>query len=453
MCKAALSTLEIRVVEPVRNLEPLFIAFLMFLPCKPHVLIVSCSKSFYPALPFSEIGNTDSKISTAGILATARGRIAIAFLLPIIMSEHEEPVELRSRYITKIMTLFWPSTQNSSAMHGAAIQIIDRIYDLLFYLNEKLNGSHYGTSELYGRKIFDRSDLPYHWPLAHRLDFASFFGRWDYIQHHMSKESNSTQEDIERFISSAILGLAYVGELDSQNNCFIDQMNGVSNILLNYLPRSSNRAMVVSTAAVNDQVGGHSKWTILFASVSHLMAGFDFWQFRGKSLQGVIDVCKQVIETLMNHDAGADINMLLTYGLLVGIENQKDIQVVVKETLLAFVKRRVNWDLDPIRDIEAFLCDLGATDRRLFHGINYSGFGLDDLENEPTYNVPTSGLRLTHIQSDRLSHAYPHEHLRDRDNSIILSEWLIGLEPEDAMPTEPNPQAEDLVKLLLAQAS
>lgn len=452
MCKAALSTLEIRVVERVRNFEPLFIAFLMFLPCKPHVLIVSYSKSFYPALPLSEIGNTDSKISTAGVLAMARGRIAIAFLLPNIMSKHEEPVELRSDYITRIMNLFWPSTQYSSAMHGAAIQIIDRIYDLLFYLNEKLNGSRYEVSELYGLKIFNRSDLPYRWPLAHRLDFASFFGRWDYIQHHMSKESNSTQEDVERVISSAILGLANVEVTIGQNENYTNQMNGVSNILLNYLPRSNNRAMVVSTAAVNDQVGGHFKWTILLASVSQLMAGLDFWLFRGKSLQGVIDFCKQVIKTLMNHDAGADINMLLTYGLLVPIKNRKDIRVVVKETLLAFVKRRVNWDLDLIRDMEAFLCDLGATDRRLFHGIKRQ-FILDHVENEPTYNVPTSGLRLTHIQSERLSHAYFHECLRDHDNTLFLPERLIGLEPEDAMPTEPNPQAEEIVRLLLAQAS
>ena len=333
-------------------------------------------------------------------------------------------------------------------MHSAAFQIIDRAYDTIFYLNEKFNGSRYEVSEFCGSKIFLASDLPYQWPLAYVLDFASFFGCWDYVQHHMSKESKSTQEDIERAVSSAILGLGYWPR-DEDMNC----MNGIVSILLNYLPRCTDTNMPTPTATGNNQVGDYYKWTILLASVSRLLSFLseDEELPLEENLQEMIGLCKQVIKTLMKHDAGADINMLLTYELLIDWED-RDPKIIVKETLLAFVKRRACWDLDLVRDIEAFLCDLGAIDRRIFHSINCKS--ATDWTGRVVRKELNTGL--THNQSQRLSKYFPHERLRQwhglTASNYTLYERLMGLGTEDAMPTEPDPEAEDLVNLLIARA-
>ena len=365
----------------------------------------------------------------------------------------KRPIRLDDAYVVAILRNYLPSTRDSPAMHGAAFQIIERTYGLLFYLNEKLNESRCEVSELYGSRIFFNSELPYHWPLGHLLDFASFFGRWDCIQNHMSKESNSPQADVEHVVSSAILGLAYVGEWQNQK-CFMDYLNGIVNILCNYLPRSTDENMHTSTATRNGQTGDHFKWTILFASVSELISNFTrYYQIDEESGQEVIDLCKQVITTIMKHDTGADINMRLRYQFTIHIEDQvtESIRVVVKETLLAFVKRRVYWDLNLIEDIEAFLCDLGATDRRLFYGFEYDY--VQDDGGDILRSKPGVRLRLTYTQSERLSHAYSHERLRKRTGPArFLYEVFRGLATEEPMPTEPDPRVEDLVQLLLSAA-
>ena len=377
--------------------------------------------------------------------------------MPLLMSELESDegqFHMYASYITGIMTDFWPSIQDSPAMHGAALQIIDRTYDTLFYLNEKLNGSHYGVSDFCRSKIFWASNLPYHWPLAHVLDFASFFGRWDYIQYHMSKESDSTQEDVERVVSSAILGLAYVGRWLYDNKNIMNYINRVVDILLNYLPRSTKTEMHASTVTVNDQVDDHSKWTMLLASVSQLMSDVSITRRNEKEYQEVIGLCKQVIKTLMEHEARADINMLLMCELCVDIGHQthKSIRMILKETLLAFVKRRPYRSLDVIRDIEAFLCDFGATDRRIFHSVVID-YVLDD-HGDFVRKKRSMGLRLTDTQSERLSDIYTHEKLRRcLERAGGWGEGLIEFGTDDTMPTEPNPEAEDIVQLLLSQAS
>ena len=347
------------------------------------------------------------------------------------------------------MKTFWPSIQDSPAMYSAAFQITDRTYDTLFYLNEKLNGSRYEVSELYGSRIFGNSDLPYHWPLTHRLDFASFFGRWDYVQHHISKGSNSTQEDIERVVSSAILGLAYLGRW-RYNEYTKNHMNGIVDILRNYLPRSTDTNMHTSTATGIHQAGGQFKWSILFASVSTLMSNLSRCRQSDEgALQEVMGLCKSLIKTLMKHEAGADINMLLTYELSFDII--QEIRVIVKETLLAFVKRRAYWDLDLVEDIVAFLGDLGATDGRLFYAIGE--LSITDDTGNIMREESGIGLRLTHTQSEHLSDYFSHERLRhcreSTDSNRLVFERLIGLGMEDAMPTEPIPEAEDLISLLL----
>ena len=409
--------------------------------CGLHVLRVNCSKSFYSALRRFEIGNTDSVMSTAGVLATARGRIAIAYLMPNMMSELETtegPILLDYDYITTIMATYRPSTQDLPAMHGAASQIINLTYDLLYYLNEKLNGSRYEVSECYtGEFVGLGWGLP--WPLAHVLDFASFFGRWDFIQNHMSKESNSTQEDVERVVSAAILGLGYLGSQLTMNNYFLNQMNGNSNILLEYLPRSSDTMMHASTGTVKHQLGNHSKWTILLVSVSYLILGLTI-NAHQKNLEDTVGLCKQLIKTLMKYDPRANINIRLTHSINIRLRDQEPtsiVRIIVKETLLAFVKRRMFWNLDLSTDIETFLYDLGATDCRSFHGISYF----------ISHNWSHMGLPLTHPQSERLSHIYSHERLRHETIGMV-PERFIELAMEDTMPTEPIPEAEDIVKLL-----
>lgn len=365
------------------------------------------------------------------------------------LESDEGLIHLDDRYITSIMNTLWPSTQDSPAMHSAAFQIIDRTYDLLFYLNEKLNGSRYDVSEFCGSKVFEYSDLPYHWPSTHRLDFASFFGRWDYIKYHMSKERNSTQEDVERVVSSAILGLAYVGISQDEARHFMKQLNGVSRVLLYYLPKSTNAEMLVFTATVNNLAGDHLKWTILFASVSQLISSLRKFRLGEESVHEVIDLCMQVITTLIKLDVGADINMLLMHAICTRIMtgDEPTIRVAVKETLLAFVKRKMFRDPHPIGDIEAFLCDLGATDRRIFHSIEYDANDGGKLVQEES----RMGLRLTHTQSERLSHAYTHERPRKCTGPARLEgENFIGFGTEDAMPKESNPEADDIVQLLLS---
>lgn len=375
--------------------------------------------------------------------------------MPILMSKLktiEESITLDPYHIGLLMTSFWPSARDSPTMHSASFQIIERTYDLLFYLNEKLNGSRYEMHELYEYEMFGNSHLLYPLPLAHVIDFASFFGRWDYIQHHMSKESISTQDDVERVVSSAILGFARVGFPLDQYNHFMNYVSGVVNILLDYLPRTTETEMHASTAIRNHQVGNHCKWTILLGSVSSLMSYYTNWWPHHENLGEILGPCKKVIKTFMQLDTRADINILLTHAFCIKVRNEREtsIRMVVKETLLAFVKRRKHWDLDLISDIEAFLCDLDATDRRIFHGIEYEFVG--NGSRISTHNVSGMGIPLTNIQSQRLSHAYPHERLR-LISTGINRERLIEIGTEDTMSTESDAQAEDIVKYALSEIS
>ena len=314
-------------------------------------------------------------------------------------------------------------------------------------LNGMLNGSRHTVAELYESRLFYFSDLPFsRLPLAKRLDFASFFGRWDYIKHHFSKQSSSMQDEIERVVSSAILGLASAGNMPNKNNHFMNQMSGLSNILLKYLPRSINTEMHASTLMLNNQMRDHSKWSILFVSVARLMSLLTmFWQYH-EHLKDVIGLCEQIIKTIMKCNAGANINMLIKHELSIRIQNEEVpcFRMVVNETLLAFVKRRSDWDLDLIGDIEAFLCELGATDRRLFLGIGYEISRKDRLYGTTMGEV----LRMTHNQSECLSQAYTHKRLRH--DCDIIGEHLTGFGTEDTMPTDSNAQAEDILNLLLS---
>ena len=353
-----------------------------------------------------------------------------------MMSELETidgPIRLDYLHITRIMTSYWPSNRDSPAMHGAASQIINLTYDLLYYLNEKLNGSRYEVSECYnGYDLLHYLSWNVPWPLAHVLDFASFFGRWGFVQTHMPKGSNSTQEDIERVVSAAILGLGYTVEMEIKKENFMDQMKGVSDILLEYLPRSTNTIMYPYTAAINRQFGNHPKWTILLVSVSHII--FTNAVLRLYDNPEILGLCKQIIKTLMKHDARADINMLLTheYYLSLGDQEQMSLRMIIKETLLAGVKRLVSLDPDPNIDLVNFLYDLGATDRRSFHSVD--------------------GLPLTHSQSERLSHIFSHRQLSH--NLVILIDEVFFEQQsiEDAMPLESNPEAEDIVQSIESQA-
>ena len=376
---------------------------------------------------------------------------------PVILSKSEldkRPIKIRNTYITDIITNLWPSIHSSPTIYNAAFEIIDQTYDLLFYLNEKLNNSAYNVSQLYSFTVYDKTSAFFRWRLTHRPDFASFFGHWDYIQYYLSEETILTPEDVERVTNSAILGLAHVGRrylFPSGYNYFMNQMNGITNILLYYLPNSNNAGILVSTAREDNQHYSILKSTMLIASISYLMNLLDSWlRPHCEHLQEVIALCKQIIKTLIANDPGADINTLLTYSLHIRIGEQEEtlIRVVVKETFLAFVKRRIHWGPDLISDIATYLCNLGAIDRRLFHGIESEW---KKFVHDRKRNVLSMGHRLTRTQSEQLSYAYPHESLRKHCIRKHWSDNLIGLEPEDAIPTEPDPQAEELVHLLLSQ--
>ena len=357
--------------------------------------------------------------------------------MPNMISELETndgPVKLDDCLMSTIMTSYWPSTHDAPAMHGAASQIINLTYDLLYYLNEKLNGSRYEISECYLVGLCGVPNCVVPWPLAHILDFASFFGRWGFVQSHISKGSNSTHEDVERVVSAAILGLGHTVEWSIKIENFMNQFKGVSDILLEFLPKSTNTIMYPYTAAIKHQFGNHSKWTILFVWVSHLISTTTVPGRYGNKLE-IFGLCKQIIKTLMKHDARADINMLLNYSfrITLGDQERKSLRMVVKETLLACVKRRLSRDPDLLMDMENFLYDLGATDHRIFHSVD--------------------GLPLTHSQSERLSHILSHERLRYYSVYVYSEdEVIIELGKVDAMPIEPNPQAEDIVQSIESQA-
>ena len=387
-------------------------------------------------------GDPDRQLT--GMLAAIRGQIAVANLVPDLTAERgsaQSPLFLNPGLLTDLMGTFGPSAGCSPAMNDAAIQIVDQVYDLIVHLNTSLNEPNQTISDLYDEVEFDkRLNLSYTLPFEDRLGFAAFFGRNDYVTQNTAGKSWISQVDVEFILHCALLSTVQYRRIFI-NHFQNERIKGLFNILLDYIPRTRISYMSASTNAMDKHVGGYSEWTFFVVCTLRVMIDMnDLWQMlpaeslASEQLLDLTTLCGNVIRSFLDHNAIINPNILFTYLLeFQTTREDANVWVTVDETLLASIKRRKLPRTDLPKVIEDLLCDRGGTHRRIFSSVEYFN------QREEAH--------LTQDQSERLLHAYPSERLKCSQRY----EWgiFLGLGQQRSMPTEPDPEAEEIVNLLL----
>lgn len=318
----------------------------------------------------------DSNWQSAGRFSAIRAQIAVARLAPTMISkpfQDEDPIVVRESIIRALMGSSYPEIDCCGAIRDHAIQIVDEIYDVLYYLNTTFNGPSCTMSESYAALHFDGLN-----PFEHRLCLASYYGRHDYVAQYMANNSGSPDK-VEHILNCAILGCPWHLRYDLTGK-------GLLHILLEYLPLSTDPYMLAPHNSENENVP-QSKWA---AFATNSFYGAELTQARrGQHFPDLINRLKDVIKAFFVHDANADPNTILTSTTHTP---HGDEYMTFEETLLAYMGRvpatafaaeaKIPW-----KEIEDFLRAHGGRSRRKVSQIA---------------DAPMHSKRVTDDQSNRL---------------------------------------------------
>ncbi|KAI4262467.1 MAG: hypothetical protein L6R42_002358 [Xanthoria sp. 1 TBL-2021] len=368
----------------------------------------------------------NSNWQSRGRFTAVRAQLPVARLAPIIISEPRSSTQDKDKdrivvdlwFIYDLMEASCPEDGCCQATRDAAIQIVDEIYDVLCYSNTTLNGP---TCTMSGRANLgfdvETDGMDDIHPFEHRLGFAAYFGRHDYVAQYMASNSFS-QGDVEYVLNCAILGCGW-------NFGFSSTGRGLLHILLEYVPLSTDPYMMASHNFKSENIVRKSKWAA-FATLS--FPNFDRNMRIEVNLQyrlEWINHWKDVIKTFFVQNANADPDITLKSSAH-GYFDGQELYFAFEETIIAYIGRfaakfRCAAVRMPLTEIEDLLRAHGGTSCRKVHAV----------QNE------SSSLRVTDDQSDRVLTILP---------PVILKSWYLRSEFFDHVTEIAAPTQSDLVK-------
>ena len=335
--------------------------------------------------------------------------------------------------------------KNGQEFFANASQRVDRAYHLWDYVTRSHDEPEDPFLETYDRCNFVYSEYEYFPTLRHCLEFATFFGCYDYVSQQIAKDDCS-REKLDHLLSCAALGFHDIRNLFSDHSPQL--LINLLKIVLELLLRSSDPNMEIEVDDCHKHIQRDSKWSLVIQSTLDI-AKESFWSREwsgnpiGQRFSQLSSLFKEVLTSFLNHNA--DVNIILVSEMFLEIRStaqgaKKTLRMKLEETALSCIMRQAKSRYShSMEGIEDLFRSRGGLERSSVRSIS--------IDRPP---VPrTDWLDLTLDQSERLMEELPRFSTGGFD--YLLNPWARCKTLNETRPVEPTVEAVDAVNLVIGR--
>ena len=300
----------------------------------------------------------ESSWQASATLYVLRSRIRVASLTPITVSHDRavsRPITLdrgfvrQMLYHSPMMEAAWPVQKNGGELVANASQRVDQAYHLWDYVTQSHDEPEDPFLEAYGRCNFIYFNYEYFPTLRHCLGFATFFGCYDYVSQHVSKDDCSRKE-LDYLLSCAILGFHdFFYVLDLFSDLDFQLLVNLLKVVLELLLHAADPNMEIEVDDSHKHGQRNSKWSFFIQNTLRI-AKESFWSRKwskiptGQRFPQLSSLFKDVLTSFLNHNA--DVNVIVVGDIF--LENRSTAQgakeklrIELEETALAYITRQI----------------------------------------------------------------------------------------------------------------